>query len=323
MLRSILSIAALLITLSLAAQQKHYFKPHWKVGETKTFQVEKTESDFEGEKLKSEISSEINGSVEVLKENETHYTLEVIYDNTAFLSVLKIYETLGEEFDQYKKLKLTFLVDKTTGEADLINWKEAKDFVLNSMDEMFNLVEEKTEGEGVILGLVFMPIRVNLATEESVKALMLNEVGFLFAPFGKNFVQGDTIIVADSSANPFNPSKTVGCETKYSLSPSSKKEIYVVNEELVLDLSSFKQMVVDMMKSMYSSMAEKTGKEATIPKEKLEELNSIEFNMDNLKEIYYNDKTSWVEKVVVTGEVKANNLKEKSLKKVRMKIDVK
>jgi len=314
MMKQVLTLILLMTIGSVFAQDNTLnFKPRWKVGEKKEARIVQKETEYKNGELISDTTMYGVVEITVTGENKENYMLKVVQENVAMRSVINFYDKLGEELPDYQKLKLKYQVNKKTGEGELTNWKEANEYINNSFEQINALIEKKVPEMAAFTNIIFAPIKNMFKDKESIEAYMSEEIGYLIAPFGKNFVAGDTLKINDSAPNPFNPMDTVSATTLFYISENDEaQQVCTINKVDLLDMSSF----VDMMKQMMTGMAKSFGVADSSMESKMNELDDIKFDIQKSEVITFDYKNSWPQKVVGTGKVTSSNPKESRVKTV-------
>ena len=300
-----------LILVSGHSWSKVYnLKPTWKVGDKKHVQISFDEKEYLNDSLISDTLYFNEADIKVISETKSHYKLSVKFENQIWKTAALFYDKLGEDLPEYRNLDLRYKIDKKTGEATLLNWKEAKSFIDNGFKQMEKLIQKKdTTGVGVdILDLAFGPVKSMLKDKEGVEGYMMSNVDYFISVYNHDFELGKRITTVDSTENPFNPRETISQKTSYTLKSINKKKHFLIEEEVELDLTQFMSMMKEMMKSMGKSF----GASDSSLTEKEKELEDFSMDMENKTNVYYNKKSGWVEKVIRTGAVVANDPVKKS-----------
>lgn len=312
-----LFISAMLIVLAanpaFSQTTEFVFKPQWKEGEKKTIKIATTEIETKNGKKDSDTTYYTVYEIEVVKDNPDHYLIKVTSENSALKSAMSLYNDLGTELRDYKSLVFDVKVNKADGKPEIVNWQQIQTTMNNTFQKVEDLLAEKESEVGSLISLIFMPMKELYKDKETITSGMLQEVGFLFTPFGKKFIPGDTLVTVDRSANPFNPMDTISMSTLVYLTDADEKNsVCSVNSKLVYDLTEFKKMMVEMMKGFAEAFDAKGESMEKAEKE----INSIEFDMDNIETITFNYQSSWPLKVVRTATVKVSEGKKKTEKNV-------
>lgn len=296
-MKNIITILVILFAYT-GIGQEYNFKPQWKKGTTKHLIITQVEKEYEDDKLIEDTTKYNEAKITVLKENKDSYTLEVLFENQALQSVIEFYDNLGEELTDYQHLKLIVTVDKVTAKLELQNWEEAQAFMNNSFEQITKVVEEKEPDMASMVGLIFMPIKQVFSSKENIEAYMLSFVGYLFTPYNHDFKVGETITSVDAEDNPLNPMQQVSATTLLRLEQvDEKSNNCIITNEVVLDLSDFKEMMKDMMLKMAASFEENDS----IAKNKAKEFGEFQMDMKNVQTITFNKHSSWVTKTVANS----------------------
>lgn len=305
--------------IAFAQTQKRVFKPNWKVGEKKTITITDVKVSYEGDSIKESETNTVDGEISIVRMDNANYYVDITYSNVVLRSFEKFYDKLGEEMPAYKKVQLKFKVNKQTGKSDLINWKEANDYVLKSFDEVSRIIKTKAPEAEMMLDIVFTPIKDIFKTKESAEGYFTQELGCVLSPFGKNYSTTDTLVITQSTKNPFGQD---------SLSATTRSILSNINESAgTCDIISSTEMdlsqVVQMIKSMMQAMMKKMKPDDKEAKEALAELDNIKMEMTNTEVLTFNFKTSWttlcVQKTVVNVNMPGKSGKQYSTKTITVK----
>ncbi|MDX1447242.1 hypothetical protein, partial [Lishizhenia sp.] len=295
-MRRLITIALLSIS-TLGFGQDYNFQPKWTKGDVKQITITQVEKVFEDDKLISDTITYNHATIKVLKENKDSYSLEILMENQALRSSIELYDKLGEELKDYKDLKLIYSVNKETAESELLNWKEAQKFMNESLDQITNILEDKTPDMASYIGMIFMPIKEIFKSKENIEAYMEDNIRYILTPFSKNFKVGDTITTTETGENPFIPMQEISTTTLLTLESVNKEaKTCMISQEVELDLTEF----IEMMKGMMQKMAESYGANDSITAEKSKEMDEFEMDIENLQVITFDYQTTWVTKVVGT-----------------------
>lgn len=313
-MKQLFTITLLAISI-LCFGQDYSFKPNWKVGEAKKIVISQVEREYEDDELIQDSTTYNEASIKVLEDNEGSYTFELLMENQALVATMAIYETIGEDLDDYKNLKLTYSINKETGKADLLNWEDARDFMNESFDQITGVLEEKAPGVASFSGLLFMPMKEAFKSKENMEGYMESSVGYFLTPFQNDYKIGETVEKIESGENPFNPRQEVSTTTKQTLrSINEKTKIATIDKEVILDLSEF----IEMMKGMMLEMAKSFGVSDSAAINKTNEIDDFEMDITNREVIEFNYETTWVTKVVSTATVKGFDPKKKQKTKTEV-----
>jgi len=305
-MRKLLTVTFLTISV-LAFGQDYNFKPNWKKGESKTVIITHTEKEYKKGELISDTTTFNEASIKVIKASKESYTLEILYENVALKSAIELYAKLGEELADYKNLKLIYKVNKETAESELVNWKEAQDFMNESFDQITTIFEKKVPEMVSFTSLIFLPIKEIFKSKENIEGYMETEIGYILTPFNKNFKLGETISKTETSENPFNPMQEISATTNLILKEVDKNNsTCIINQTIELDLSEFKEMI----KTMIQKMAQSFGANDSITDSTSKEFDEFEMDMTNEQIITFDYKSSWVTKVLTTSSIIGTDPKE-------------
>ena len=303
-------IGLFLLTFNSIVGQVYKFTPKWKKGDQKNISVARTEKEFRNDIIVSDTTIYSEASIHVLKEDKENYTIEIIYENVALKAAIEFYDKLGEELKSYQNLKLIYQINKETAEYDLINSKEVKKFMDQSFDAITEILEEKVPDIAPLTGLFLKPVIDLFDSKENIEAYMESEIGYLLTPFNKNFQLGESISITETAENPFDPSHEVSSTVNLKLE-SVEKDIAIIQQEVVLDLSEFKEMIKKLMTEMNKSFE---GNDS-IMEVKKKELDDFDMNMINEQDITFDMNSTWVTKVFTTTAVTSADPKKGMRKK--------
>lgn len=276
------------------------FTPKWKVGEKKIVVAEQHETEYKADKLVEDTTQYLEYEITVVKENRDNYILAVRFENVALRSAMILFDKLGEKLKRFEKIELQCQVDKLSGKAELLNWKAASKFMLESMRQMSTLIHKKAPDMSPFVNLAFTPIKVAFSNKVSIESYFNTEIGYMFFPFGKNFSANDTVRIVEECENPFQPSDTMLMTTlAYISNDNPLRKTCDINTVEVYDLDGFRIMMSAMMKKMFSNFAQNDS--STDRKEM--EFNDIEFDIQKKTVIAFNYTTTWPLRVDKTVKV--------------------
>lgn len=278
------------------------YTPKWAVGDTRSATITRHEQEWKNGELTEESTESVEAHYTVLAATATDYTLEVRQPNVALHAVVELYANIEQELTDYRDLVLKYSVDKATGQAKLINGKEASAFMEGSFSSIRKVFEQKDPEGGEVADLVLAPLEMVFAKEENVEGYMRSQVDWLLQPFGRTFTAGDTLRVTERGANPFNPRDTIAQTTLLWLTDTDGPGgTSIINSSVLLDLTEFKAMMKEMMKGMAKSMGVKDKDSAR----KTRELDELEMDVVNTSAVTFNETTTWptgaVQSTTVTG----------------------
>lgn len=305
-MKNLLSISILLFS-TLGFSQDYQFKPQWKKGEVKQVSITQTEKEYEDEKLVYDTITYNEAKIKVLKESNEEYILEILMENQALKSTIEFYDKIDEELKDYKDLKLIYAVNKETAAAELRNWEEAQEFMLNSYDQITSVIEKNAPDAAPFMNFIFMPIKEIFSSKENIEGYLSDNIGYILTPFSHNFKLDETISETETEENPFNPMQELSATTLLTLKSVDKENgTCVFHQEVIVDLSEFMEMIKGFMKKMAEafdandSISDKAGKE----------IDELEMDMKNLQVITFNSETSWVTNVVGTAIIRGTDPRE-------------
>ncbi|MES2429351.1 MAG: hypothetical protein V4556_00360 [Bacteroidota bacterium] len=292
-----------LIVSAASAQKTAYaFSPKWKIGDKRTISIVQKEKELKKEKWTEEEPNIVAAEITVTKEDNENYFLKVLYENVAMTSAIKFYDRLGEELADYKNLDLQYKVNKQTGKPELLNWQEAQQFVNKSFEQIDSLLQKKVPDDAEFAGYAFAPIKKIFESQENIESYMTDNIGYIFFPYNKQYIVGDTMRIVERCENPLSPGDTT---TQTTISYLSKiddaNKRCTIYSSAILDLTEFKKMMITMMQTMTSAF----GAEDSVKTKATKEINELDFDVTNSTTIDYDYGTSWpieiVKLVRVTG----------------------
>lgn len=287
-------------TSAYSQTEQYYFKPAWKVGEKKTIDFRLEEKEYEDGELIHDTTEYHQVQLQVIKEAKDAYIIKLLYQNVVLRSAQSFYDKMGEELKSYQTLELQYSVSKTTGKPQLMNWKQARDFMTESYTQITNLIKEKTPELAFSATMVLQPVMSAFETKETTEAFFVDEIGFIFFPFGKHFKSGDTLKVTESAPNPFSPTDSLEETTFTYLDKINKvNKTCSINSRRETDMTEY----TDMIKTMIRKMLEGLKAEDNEISEKEKEIDQIRFDLQQLEIINFNYSTGWPLKVVKTSKV--------------------
>jgi hypothetical protein len=289
---------SLFVLSTLVYGQEYNYKPTWKKGDTKKISVTQVQKKYENDKLIENETTYNTASVKVLSENETTYTLEIQLENQALRSAILFYEKAGEELKAYKNLKLIYAVNKETAETELLNWKEAQKFMLESVGQITKLMKKKAPSSSSFMNLIFTPLLETFKSKQNIEEYMKSTIGYLVLPFNKHFKLNETIKTIENTTNPLNPAQELSATTLLTLTNvNTNNKTCTINQEVILDLSQFIAMIKDMMQKMSKSF----GVNDSITAIKSKEMDDFEMDITTTQSIIFNYESAWVTQMTTTS----------------------
>lgn len=284
----------------LASAQTYTFKPTWNVGDVKTIETAETTKSYKDGELLSDTTINHTATLKVVKDDGDAYIVEITRENVALKQVMKAFDDLGEELDDFQNLKLVYRIAKDTSGWELTNWEEVRDFVADNLKQIKDLVIDKDDSAEAMVEMIFKPIEDMFSSKENIEAYMANEIEFLTIPFQRTYEFQKTYATTHSEDNPFQPGQEITAMEKLTLEKVNKSnDTYEFTQEVILDLREFNKM----MKAMIKSMAESMGVDANSAEAKNAEIDNMGMDMTNMRTVNFNKKTSWVTQSVVKAEV--------------------
>jgi hypothetical protein len=296
---AILFTILLITQIAFTQAQQRVFTPNWKVGEKKYISIVEEKIAYESDSLKTNETNTIEGEITVTRADNLSYFLTIKYENVVLQSFQKLYDKLGEELPAFKTIELQYKVNKQTGKSDMVNWKEANDYVQKSFVEVSKIINNKMPETAGMLDIVFAPIKDLFKSKESAEGFFGKELGCVLSPFGRKYSTVDTLVTQERTKNPFGQD---------SLSATTRSILSNVNDangtcdiisSTEMDMSQLVQMIKSMMTKMMKGMEGKDDE----AKEALAELDKIKMEMVNSEVLSFNFRTSWttvcVQKTIV------------------------
>lgn len=304
-------LSVLVLTSAYSQTEQYYFKPAWKAGEKKTIDFKLEEKEYEDGELIKDTTEYHQVQLQVIKETNDAFIIKLLYHNVVLRSAQRFYDKMGEELKSYQTLEIQYSVSKTTGKPQLMNWKQARDFMTESYTQITNLIKKKTPELTLTATMLLQPVMSAFETEETTEAFFIDEVGFIFFPFGKKFKPGDTLKITKPVPNPFNPLDTLEETTFTYLDKINKaNKTCSINSRIETDM----QGLTNMMKTMMRKMMEGFEAEDSIVAAKEQEIDQIRFDLRQSEIINFNYSTGWPVKVVKTSKVEVVNPESNMLK---------
>lgn len=302
----------LLFRINCIGQEIEYkFHPKWKVGDQKNVTIHQHETTFTNGKQTEDTTYIFTTEFTVLKETTDHFILKVLKENIALRNVVHFYENLDEDLKNYKNLSLEYQIDKNTGKAELINWKEAQKFMIESIDQINKLIEKKAPEMKEVTEFTLAPIYESFKNKDHIESYMRNDMDYLLFPYDKTFKIGDTLSIKNLCANPFSPKDTITQTTLAYLSKIDETtKICDFNITEIYDLTEFKNVMKAMMKKITKS-------------EDTEQIDNINFDGTNIILITFDYNTTWPLKVTKYGKVIAIDPRRKTEKIITQTITLK
>jgi len=298
-----LFVLSLIVISFFSYGQEYAFLPKWKTGDTKTVTMERRETEFRDGEIYSDTLIYNDARLKVLGEDKENYQLQIQYENVALKAAMELYEKMGQEMPNYKELSLVYNVNKKTGASELANWEEVQKFMNESFDLIAQGLSENVPEMAAFSTMIFTPIKEIFKSKENVESYMNSEIGYLLAPFGQTLEVGKTNSVTESTENPFNKSSEIESTTNITLLEVDKAaHNCIINQEIELDLTEFKEMI----KNMVQKMAQSFGAEDSTAQLATDKLDDFEMDMTNQQHITFDFESTWVTKVETTVKVTAS-----------------
>lgn len=290
-MKYIITITLLSLFATSYAQKTYQFHPNWKKGESKKILISENTKEYKNDSLISDSTTYNESNLKVVKNLKDSVIVELVSENQALKTLNEFYALLDKEYDGFKDLNLKYSINKTTAEYNLLNWKEAQEFIFNSYDEITALMEEKSPDMLPLANLTFSPIKALLEDKSSVENYISDEIAILTSPLNRNFIIGDTITVTESAENPFNPMQEISSTTYTVLeSVDEEKKSCTIYESVDLDLSEF----IEMMKGFIQKMSAQFVADDSLTTDKVNEMTDFDMKVINEKQIIFNYDNSWI-----------------------------
>lgn len=304
-MRRLITIALLAVS-TISVGQDYNFKPKWKKGDVKEISTSQVEKSFEDDNLISENTTTYEATVKVVNENNEAYTLEVYMENQALRLTTEYYEEIASKLENLSDLKLVYSVHKETGVSELMNWKEAQEFMNGSVDRITNVFEEEAPDEIPVLEMVLGSTKNIFESKESIEEYFENQLGYILLPFCNDFTISKTISKTEKKASFLKSEKEILFTTNITLASIDKKtNTAIIVKEVEHDLSE----VIIERKSRMKEIFEPYG----LSDKKLQEIDNLDMSIENKQLISFNTKTTWVTKVVKTVSVKGFKVNTESV----------
>jgi hypothetical protein len=291
---------SLLFVTTLGFSQDYTFRPLWTKGDVKHVSMTQVEKEYEDDILIFDTTVYNEARITVLKENKTHYTLEILMENQALSKVKGFYDKLGEELKEYKNLKLIYSIDKETAEYELLNWKDAQKFMTNSLKQINKITKNKVPDSAPFIRLILMPLNEIFKSKENIESYMSSNIEYILIPFNTRFKIGETITKTKSQENPFNPRQEISETTLLTLeSVNEGTKTCIINKEVEVDLTEF----IAMMNTMIQKMSKSFGENDSITTKKSLSIDEFEMDIENLQIITFDYETTWITRIEGKGLV--------------------
>lgn len=270
------------------------------MGQVKQIDYETNEREYEGDALTHDSTTTFDAKLSVLAEDDTSYTVEMLYTDIAMKAVLAMATELEKDLTGYERLKIVYSVNKKSGESHLKNWEEARDFMLGSFRSLTELMGGVDPELGSLGSIILAPLMQAFDSKSSTEEYMANHIGFFLIPFEHTTSLNDTISTTEYKENPFNPAQEIASTTNLILTKvDAQKGVYTFREETVLDLSSF----IEMLKSMMDKMAGAFGASDSAMTKAKDEMNSFEMDMTAYQEVEFDAASTWITSVTQVAKV--------------------
>lgn len=279
------------------------FLPDWKKGDARTYDIHTEKKEFMNDSLTEQQEEHRELKVSVAATDVNAITLKVLYDDVIWKLAEPLLMMVGAEA-KAKRMELIYNVSRRTGEAQLVNWKEAKKFMDASFKEVKTAVKEHDKDLGSMMAVLFAPIEKVLESKENLEAYMKEDVGFLFVPFNRAFILGDTISDTSSTPNPFDPSQQIS-STEHFVLRSLDEETGKAEIVHIIDVD-FSQ-IMEMLKSMMRQMAKSFGADEATTEKKMKEADEINMEAVIQRVHEFDRNSSWVERSVGTAVIIGND----------------
>lgn len=308
-----------LFQLSFFFAQTYDFKPQWTVGTIKTISYSVETVKTEDGEITEEDQIEYDAELEVVQVNPDHYLIELRMENIAMVKLVKMFEKLEEEFDNYEDLKLIYKVNKEDGSYELTNWKEAQNFVTSQFESVKKMLEKKNKEAASLWALLSMPLKMAFASEANVQDYFANYVDPLFIPFQRSYELHTTITETETAELPFNKSDSMTVTNFYTLTKMDEtKQLATIENRLEMDMSAMVEMIKGMLLKMIEGMdLEKEELEA-----EMKEMDEIEFLNETVQTLLFNTQTTWLTNNVAISDVTVTDprtkKKERTVSTLRM-----
>jgi hypothetical protein len=295
-MKIIIATLACLIGFS-SYSQEITFTPNWKKGSGKKLVI-KSETKKSKKEGKWEIeSNEFEANLIIKDVKKDHYIIQLTYDDFFLKSFKDAFDRIGENTKNQKKLNLIFKVTKDGKDFELINWKDAKDLMNGTFNDISAAVNNLSDKDSID-EVLFNPFSM-LFTQEMVQSMFSNEMEAFLAPYKFSWSR-DTVKQSQTEINPFGKGKNDSL-TVQTISWIENKEIDIFHlaSQDIFDMEKFEEMMKTVMKTMLSGfmkLAPDTTSDKFIQKKndlnKL--LNNMSFNVDKRRSVTFDKKRGFV-----------------------------
>lgn len=300
-MKHFLVINALILSF-FAFSQEYTFTPKWKVGDEKILSITTDQKETEDGKTTTDTTFVHTIDLTVLKEEGDVYTLETFHPNVAITTVIPLYSDIVNELPKYQKVKYISTFNKKTGEVEVINSDEISDVMDKSFKEVTKTLKKKADIDEWVTNLTFMTLKTTYQSKKSIQDAFDKEMNLLFIPYGETLILNKPTVVSLEEENPFKPGTTLNQTTTTELvSINSKTNECQINQKLEFDLEPF----IEIMKKLFAGFIELAPDEEK-KKEFKESLDNMVMEMINNSETFYDTKSTWVTKSILSIDVKAS-----------------
>ena len=253
----------------------------WNKGEKKIYQISHNkEKYFKGDtKLNVEVKYEAH--INIIDSLKDGYIIDWRFKN--FKSSEEDKTVNGGMNEIMEGLTIKYKIDDVGAFAELLNWKEVRDYAFNSIDKM---VKEKPSG--LAFNNVLSQTRKMFETRENIEAVLIKEVQLFHTPYGVEYnitgVEAETELPNVSGGEPFPARITI------KLDKINAKENYCkVSLNQIIDKGKAGPIILSFMKKMAGYDLNKIN-----PNNKTLE----EMEISDVNEFTYALDTGWITKLI-------------------------
>lgn len=295
-MKTFISTLLILISLNVCAQEIN-FTPNWKKGTKKKILI-KSETKKSKKEGKWEIESkEFNASLLIKTVNKDHYIVKVTYKDFFLNSFQNAFDIIGNNPTGQKKLDLLFKVSKDGRHYELVNWKDAKEVIDVSFNDLSNALDKVVGKDST--GLKFFNPFSMLFTQKMVQSMFSSEMEALLAPY-KSSWSTDTVKQSKNELNPFGKGENDSLKVfTINWIDKNKGNTYSLGSQDVFDMEKFEEMMKTVMQTMFNGFMkitpDTTSEKFIKKKQELDKmLNDMSFNIQKKKAITFDKKNGFV-----------------------------
>lgn len=286
---------------NIFAQTKEFkFTPKWKVGEKKFASFVFNQYEMKNGDSTIDSTSYYNFDFEIIKENNESYTLQIHFVNPVLRKASHFYDNIIHDLKNFKDIDLLYQVDKITGKSEIINFIEINHYMKKCLEQINKIMNKENSNIDSNSKQSILTLFEAYKNKENLEDDISREIGFLFDPFNKQFVIGDTLNFTQSSINPLDRKELTKQTKLFSMNKvdESKKTCQIFTSE-DYDLENYKNMMIKMCLDNIKSNNSNSSTNDTLTKE-IEKIN-IDFSYYSIIDFDYN--TTWPTFVVTKGKI--------------------